>query len=679
MKKLIKQLEHGRIVLIEKDLKSPFEPAWPLMEGLYERVEGGAWLNKKTGEFYKVKGEVYRRELTNYSFDDPKVQEHLAKGGNIGFLCGSGRIYVFDLDKIELLKEFEEILGETLTIETKNGYHLYFEYDGELYKTIFEKNNVHLGELQGIGQQVLIPPSIHPSGKEYVVFKDLPIVKLTPEKLQLIKQRFTDDKFFEVKSPDWSLYENKLGDKLPITSLVDISKFKPYGQEFYGIHPIHGSTTGMNLFINPSINMWHCFRHDSGGDSLAYLSIKEGICQCEDFSKKGKRLKGEDFIRTLESAEKKYNISFDKINNADIQAPNIFSSNFRILSVKELCEMDIPLPKWLVRMWIPDEGLVIFAGKSASMKSFLVTAMAVCSMYEKNFLGKFKAEKVTWLYIDDDNPLGTAKDRILKVLKGLNAEPPIEFKYISQSNLKIDKEEDIRVLSKIITDLNAKVIVLDSLTRFLSTTNENDANEMNSVLNTLRRLAALHKVTFLMIHHLRKSSTDRKIGDPDDMIRGSSDIINACDVGLIISRKDKSSSFIHVKQIKNRPAKEFEPFVIVVGETPAKDGLSFEFSCNAEQEKTIETRAADEILEWLRKEKQWTNPEDRTFKTAEVIERFNVYFHPDFERNRKIVSGALTSLLVLDKLMKTSAKGYYKYVELLGPEDTEQQEGEKDG
>ncbi len=183
MKKFIKQLEHGRFVLIEKDLKKPFEEAWPLMEGLYERVGGGAWVNKKTGEFYKVKGEIYRRELTNYSFNDPKVQEHLANGGNLGYLCGSGKIYVFDLDKIELLKEFEEILGETLTIETKNGYHLYFEYSEELYKTIFEKNGVHLGELQGIGQQVLIPPSIHPSGKPYSVFKDLPIVKLTEDKL----------------------------------------------------------------------------------------------------------------------------------------------------------------------------------------------------------------------------------------------------------------------------------------------------------------------------------------------------------------------------------------------------------------------------------------------------------------------------------------------------------------
>ena len=55
MKKLIKQLEHGRWVLIEKDKKNPLEEAWPLMEGLYERVEGGAWVNKKTGEFYKVK------------------------------------------------------------------------------------------------------------------------------------------------------------------------------------------------------------------------------------------------------------------------------------------------------------------------------------------------------------------------------------------------------------------------------------------------------------------------------------------------------------------------------------------------------------------------------------------------------------------------------------------------
>lgn len=676
MKKLIKQLMKGRVVLIEKDKKNPFEEGWTLDEELYERVEGGEWINKKNGEPYRVKGEIYKKEPTNYSFNDPKVQQHLSNGGNIGYLCGSNKIYVFDLDKIELLKEFEEIIGETLTIGTTHGYHLYFEYDRELYKFVFEKAGVHLGELLGIGQQVLIPPSVHPSGKEYVVLKDIPIIKLSEEKLNLIKEKFSDTKI-EIKSPDWSSYNNTLGDKLPITSLVDMTKLKRYGQEFYGVHEIHGSTTGMNFFINPMKNLWHCFRHNSGGDSLAYLSIKEGICKCENFAKNGKRLKGEDFIKTLETATAKYNLVLDEIKNIDTQIPNSLSYNFRILSVKELCEMDIPLPKWLVNMWIPDEGLVILAGKSASMKSFLVTVMAICSMYEKNFLGKFKAEKVTWLYLDDDNPLGTAKDRILKVLKGMDSEPPFDFKYISQSGLKIDREEDVKVLSKIITELNAKVVVLDSLTRFLADTNENDANAINAVLNNLRRFSSLHKVTFLIIHHLRKSSTDKRVGDPDDMIRGSSDIINACDVGIIISRKDKSSPFIHVKQIKNRLERELEPFVIVVNETLTKDGLSFEFSCDAAQEKTIESRAADEILEWLRKEKQWNNPEDKTFKTAEVIERFNVYFHPDSERNRKIISGALLSLLVREKLMKTSAKGYYKYVELIEPKDIEG-EGEKD-
>lgn len=544
-------------------------------------------------------------------------------------------------------------------------------------KIILERDGKHLGELLVEGFQALIPGCNNNKGEEYEVFRDIEIAELSLDKINLLKEKFTNIKVPEIKSPDWSLYENKLGNKLPITSLVDISKLKPYGQEYFGVHPVHGSTTGMNFFINPIKNLWHCFRCSSGGDSIAYLSILEGICQCGDFSKSGKKLKGEDFIKTIEVAKEKHNLVLETINNLDIQQPILSPYNFRILSVKELCEMDIPLPKWLIKMWLPDEGLVVLAGKSASMKSFLVTAMAICSMYEKSFLGKFKAEKVIWLYLDDDNPLGGAKDRILKTLKGLEVEAPVDIKYISQSNIKIDREEDLKVLSKIITDTNAKVIVLDSFTRFLAHTNENDANEINAVLNALRRLSGLHKVTFLMIHHLRKSSTDKKMGDAEDMIRGSSDIINSCDVGLIITRKDKSSPFIHVKQIKNRLERELEPFVIVVNETLTKDGLTFEFSCDAAQEKTIESRAADEILEWLRKEKQWTNPEDKTFKTAEVIERFNVYFHPDSERNRKIISGALLSLLVREKLMKTSAKGYHKYVELVEPEDTEQKEGEK--
>jgi len=75
-------LKNGRWVKLEG--KRPIEEAWSLSPEQYERVEGGAWKNKKTGELYRVKGEIYHRELKNYRYDDPELIKHLQGGGNIG-------------------------------------------------------------------------------------------------------------------------------------------------------------------------------------------------------------------------------------------------------------------------------------------------------------------------------------------------------------------------------------------------------------------------------------------------------------------------------------------------------------------------------------------------------------------------------------------------------------------
>ncbi|MEI7827898.1 MAG: bifunctional DNA primase/polymerase, partial [Euryarchaeota archaeon] len=47
-------------------------------------------------------------------------------------------------------------------------------------------------------------------------------------------------------------------------------------------HPIHGATGGGNLFVNPSLNLWCCYRHDTGGDPLTWVAVRERFISCED-------------------------------------------------------------------------------------------------------------------------------------------------------------------------------------------------------------------------------------------------------------------------------------------------------------------------------------------------------------------------------------------------------------
>ena len=665
--KQLSEIENTRFIVLEG--KRPLPIAWTLNPQYYEQQEDSSWKHKESGEFYKVQGEVYYGDLTNYSFDNEELIKSINSEWNIGFLTGSGEVEVLDIDKKELKDWAVENLPLTFVIKTggdEEHEHWYYKRKGENQKILLEKVGVHYGEWMAAGQQVVLCGSEHPkTKKEYTILNDLPIAEITEEHIELLKENFTDaGTKTTFVSPDWSRYKDLSGIK--IESLLSyLPQLKKYGNEFYGSHPTHGSTTGMNFFINIPKNLWHCFRHDSGGDALALIAVLDGTCSCEDFKKGGKKLRGEDFKKALQIAKDKYH--FEIKNKEDYTEVKKIRSNFeiKVVSAKELSNMDIPLPSWIVENLVPEEGLAIIAGKTGSMKSFLSTTMGVCSIYGKDFLGKFKTTKGTWLYFDEENPLRLTKDRNEKILEGLQLEAPEDFKYVCHSGIKLDNEEHLQVLEEIIDRYKPLVVVFDSLVRFLSHTDENNAGEISNIFTKLRRLSTIYKTTFLIIHHMRKSSKEKGHEDQDERVRGSIDIVNAVDCLLLISRKDKSSPFINVKQEKNRFDKEIEPFVVLIKQSEDKKGVSFEVTANTEQELSIADKAAAEILNWLREEKEWEDKNNKVFKTSEVIERFDGIFNKKFDRNRKIINEALNMLNIRERIKRTETKGYYLFVDTI--------------
>ena len=53
-------------------------------------------------------------------------------------------------------------------------------------------------------------------------------------------------------------------------------------QEWHGAHPVHGSSTGVNLDVNLGKGLWHCWRHGTGGDALSFMAVGEHFLPCED-------------------------------------------------------------------------------------------------------------------------------------------------------------------------------------------------------------------------------------------------------------------------------------------------------------------------------------------------------------------------------------------------------------
>jgi hypothetical protein len=67
--------------------------------------------------------------------------------------------------------------------------------------------------------------------------------------------------------------------------------------ENHGSHPVHGSDTGTNVSINAEKQVWHCFRHDTGGGPLDFLAVCAGLLPCEQAKPGG--LRGMAYVQAV--------------------------------------------------------------------------------------------------------------------------------------------------------------------------------------------------------------------------------------------------------------------------------------------------------------------------------------------------------------------------------------------
>lgn len=248
----------------------------------------------------KVPLEENWQETGNHPFDDKILLNHLEKGGNYGIVGGFGNLVIIDCDKKAIEERVEALLPKTFKVRTgREGAHYYY-YCKDITAPIRLTETIagDVGDVQWQGKQVVAPGSTHKNGKQYLVEQDKEIATVSIQQIKLAIAPWISkekEKEVEIIAQDNSL---------KILDVVDVSKLKKHGEEYYGAHPLHGSDSGMNFWINPSKNCWHCFRHDSGGGPLSYIAVKEGIIDCAQ-SISG-ALRGDNYKNTFAKAIEKY-------------------------------------------------------------------------------------------------------------------------------------------------------------------------------------------------------------------------------------------------------------------------------------------------------------------------------------------------------------------------------------
>ncbi|MEM3424624.1 MAG: AAA family ATPase [Thermoproteota archaeon] len=207
-----------------------------------------------------------------------------------------------------------------------------------------------------------------------------------------------------------------------------------------------------------------------------------------------------------------------------------------------------PDREWLVEGLLPKRSLCILAGKAGVSKSFLAEKIAADLSSGNRVLDFFdnsnSHERV--LLIDEENDLTTLKERVRLLGPGnfLNVDACV------LTGFKLDAEESITALENILNANGYRLLVLDCWTDLIANVDENDAVEVNNVLQNLKKLAWEHNVAILLIHHLRKNSP--YVVSEKDELRGSSVLLNKPDIVLLLEQDPQDPSRRVLKLLKNR-------------------------------------------------------------------------------------------------------------------------------
>jgi hypothetical protein len=250
-------------------------------------------------------------------YGDRTLADHLRRGGNYGVMTGeaSGHLTVIDGDSPEVCAAVLASLPPTFTVKTGReggeGRHFYYwceDLDKPIRLECEGVANGKSGDVKFTGGQVIGPGSVHPSGGRYEVFQDLPVAEITAEQLRVALQDFLPSP--EVDTAEDIKRQHALDggdlDQLRVEKVIPLAGLTRHGIRYQGPCPWHGSETGNNFSIDTDKNVWHCFRHNSGGGPMAAIAIQEGLMDCGD-SVRG-ALIGQKFKDALRAAEEKHGL-----------------------------------------------------------------------------------------------------------------------------------------------------------------------------------------------------------------------------------------------------------------------------------------------------------------------------------------------------------------------------------
>jgi RecA-family ATPase len=218
--------------------------------------------------------------------------------------------------------------------------------------------------------------------------------------------------------------------------------------------------------------------------------------------------------------------------------------------------------RWMIDTLWSSQAVGWIAGTPKAGKSWLGLEMAISVATGSPCLDRFAVRQRgrALIYLAED-ALPNIRERLeaLCLYKGLRLDE-LDLRVIDVPSLRLDRHADLQRLEATLAAHRPRLLLLDPLVR-LHRSDENNAQDVASILADLRDLQRRYELAIIVVHHTRKASG----GQVGQSLRGSGDLHAWSDSALYLLQRTDHVELI----IEHRSAPRPDPLALRLKSPPA--------------------------------------------------------------------------------------------------------------
>ena len=437
-----------------------------------------------------------------------QIKEYFAEPSNVGVVLGdaSGGLIDIDIDCSEASRIAPRLLLETgLTFGRKSAPRSHFLYVTEVPPRTNQFTDIDgemLVEIRSTGSQTVLPPSKHESGE--------------------VRRWETFSAPLEIDGPQLT----KMVSRLAAATLI--ARHWQKGSRHDAALALSGlllkagwDSADASTFMGAVV---HAAKDEESAERLATVQ------STEDRIADGKPVVGAGELAELmgDKVVEKVSGWLDLRDDASLKHV-IRNSSPLLIPISDFMEQVPPKVTWLWEPFIAEGLLTVVASEPKKGKSTLLAHLVRAMCKGSAFLGQpTRKPTAVWIFSEERQALSTRIQELSLLAAAEDSQLPLLISARHPS-----WKELVAELSKA---KRGTLVILDTIHRFWSIENENDAAQVDAAMNPLIDVAQERSLALVLVHHLGKGA-----GNSLRAIRGSSAIGGAVDIACVIS------------PIKNRP------------------------------------------------------------------------------------------------------------------------------